>query len=159
MTMNEDNSNAPISSVSRPTNWLIKFLRKGLIGKDHFSLKAAVSRLHSADIAETMASLTDEEKETLFRLLDDKTAAEVLDGVDSETQADILDDLELSELAEIVDAMPLDEAADLLGELEEKERLSVLQTMEQKTANKIRQLLEHKDDSAGGIMTPEIFSV
>jgi len=129
------------------------------MGKDHFSMKSALSRLHSADIAETMVSLTDEERETLFQLLDDRTAAEVLDGVDSETQAGLLDDLELSEIAALLNAMPLDEAADLLGQLEEKERLSVLQIMKQETADKIRQLMKHKDDSAGGIMTPEIFSV
>jgi len=122
-------------------------------------MKSALSRLHSADIAETMVSLTDEERETLFQLLDDRTAAEVLDGVDSETQAGLLDDLELSEIAALLNAMPLDEAADLLGQLEEKERLSVLQIMKQETADKIRQLMKHKDDSAGGIMTPEIFSV
>ena len=151
--------NSKRENASSQTDRLVRFMHKELAGTDPLPLQSSLEKLHAADIADTLARLTDEEREKLFHLLDEKTAAEVLDDLDSATQAEIIEDLGLAELADIVGAMPLDEAADILGELEEDELLSVLEKLESDDSQEVKQLLTYGEETAGGIMTPEFFAV
>ena len=102
---------------------------------------------------------TSQERELIFQILDDKTAAEVLDEVDPATLAEIVEEMDIHELSEIIEAMPPDEAADILGEMEDEEVDTVLREFEKEESEEVRQLLEYGEDTAGGIMTPEVVSV
>ena len=62
-------------------------------------------------------------------------------------------------LARIAEALPADEAADLIGELEDKDTERVLHHISDEDEEVLRQLLTYPEDTAGGIMNPEVVAL
>jgi Mg/Co/Ni transporter MgtE len=91
----------------------------------------------------------------LFRALDIKTRAKILENVEFEQQHVILKELDKKEAAQIVTNMSTDEAADLLEKLPRDMVNNLLPLVESSRAKKLSTLLGYSGDSAGGLMTTE----
>ncbi len=114
-------------------------------------------------------SLRAGERVSVFQLLDDDTQELLVRHFDVETVADLFDRLEDSEtleaaeglsierLADILDEMEPDEAADLLGDMHPFQAHLALDEME--GSEEILPLLLYDDQTAGGRMTTNFFSV
>src|ERR1700732_1291965 len=73
--------------------------------------------LHPADIADIVEDLAPDEREAVFRTLDEDVAAETLEEVDPKVQRSIVESLDSERAADIVEEMDPDAAADLLADL------------------------------------------
>ena len=127
----------------------------------HEELRDHLAGMHEADIAEVLDDLDDPEvREVILGLLGVETAAEVLDLLSDTAKERILGGIPVEQLAKIVDIMPPDEAAEALDHLEESTRVrAVLQRIDTDLAEDIRELREYEPETAGRVMTTEVFAV
>ena len=124
---------------------------------------AALARLlkeqRGSVLAEIVELLDNEQRRTIFDVLDKATCAEVLEKVDEATRAELFELLKEKELESIVSELDLDDAADLLAELPDELSQKVLRNIEPAESAKIKKLMSYSEDSAGGIMDPVVISV
>ncbi|MGH9672022.1 MAG: magnesium transporter MgtE N-terminal domain-containing protein, partial [Bryobacteraceae bacterium] len=114
-----------------------------------------LERMHPADLADIMESLSPEDREAIIESLTSTAAAEALSEVEPEIQASILESLETEKAADILEEMAPDEAADALAELEAETSREILDEMESEPKTEVRELLEFDEDTAGGLMNTE----
>ena len=119
----------------------------------------ALGQLHPADLADIVEDLAPNERQAIFRELDDEAAAEALSEVDPKLQVSIVESLEPARAADIVEEMPPDAAADLLADLSEETTSGLLHDMDREDAQEIGELLEFPEASAGGMMTTDYIAL
>jgi magnesium transporter len=117
--------------------------------------------LHPADIADILEDLDSHGREMIFSNLDPELAADTLSEIDDEElQVSLLQNENPEKVAEIIENMDTDDAADLLNELDDAKADAIISNIDDiETQEEIQELLEHDEDSAGGLMTSEIFEV
>jgi len=118
-----------------------------------------VGGLHSADASEVLSGLAiNGEVEILVRL-EPGHAARALLEMDELHQVEVAGRLRTGELHILLSRMPVDEAVDLLGDIPEDKRRTLLRLFDRDEAGELEELLAYPDESAGGLMTPDYFSV
>ena len=113
----------------------------------------------SSDIAEVVELAANEQKRTIFDVMDKSISAEVLEKVDEATRAELFELLKNEELRNLVSELDPDDAADILSELPEDKRIELLESIPPDESAEIIKLLSYSEDSAGGIMDPVLISV
>jgi magnesium transporter len=111
------------------------------------------------DIAEWLDVLSVDDRQRVLSVLDHDAAGTVLTDTTASIRAELVEEIEPERLARIAEAMPADEAADLIGELEDRETEEVLHHIAEEDEEVLRQLLEFPEDTAGGIMNPEVVAL
>jgi magnesium transporter len=99
-----------------------------------------IVELHPADLAEILSDLNRSESNRFLEALDVKTVADTLEEVEPDFQASLVESMPDAEL-------PEDRSQELLN------------LMEDEDAEDVRKLLSYPEDTAGGIMTTEYFSL
>jgi CBS domain-containing protein len=136
-----------------PNRNIQKSVRLNLTNED-------LKQLHPADLADILEDLDSHGREMIFSNLDPKLAAETLSEVDEDLQASLLENELPEKAAEIIENMDTDDAADLLNELDEAVADEIISNIDDlETQEEIQELLDYDEDSAGGLMTSEIFEV
>ncbi len=123
------------------------------------ALHKLLSDQRSSDIAEIVELVDNEERRTIFDVIDKQMSAEVLEKVDEATRAELFDLLDDKELRNIFSELDPDDAADILSELPEKDRARLLESISPTELAEIKELMSYSEDSAGGIMDPVVISV
>jgi magnesium transporter len=118
-----------------------------------------LATLHPADIADIVEDLAPDEREAVFRTLDEDVAAETLEEVDPKVQKAIVESLDSGRAADIVEEMDPDAAADLLADLSEDRTEQILVEMEPGASQEVVELLEHREKTAAGRMTTEFLAL
>ncbi|MFQ5664168.1 MAG: magnesium transporter MgtE N-terminal domain-containing protein [Terriglobia bacterium] len=121
--------------------------------------QSKLAELHPADIADIIEELAPAERDAVIGTLDDATAAEALGEVKHKVQVRILEELDKERAADILERMPPDEAADVLADLPDKTASEVLKDMDRQEASELVELMRFEENTAGGLMTPEVFAV
>jgi magnesium transporter len=118
-----------------------------------------LATLHPADIADIVEDLAPDEREAVFRTLDEDVAAETLEEVEPSVQKSIVESLDSERAADIVEEMDPDAAADLLGDLPQDRTEQILVEMKPEASQEVVELLEHKEETAAGRMTTEFLAL
>jgi len=118
-----------------------------------------LATLHPADIADIVEDLAPDEREAVFRTLDEDVAAETLEEVDPKVQRSIVESLDSERAADIVEEMDPDAAADLLADLSQDHTEQILVQMEPEASQEVVELLEHREETAAGRMTTEFLAL
>lgn len=121
-----------------------------------------LSKLHAADVARLLALLNDAEVDQVFDLLlqrDPDTAGEALAEMDASEAAAVLHGREPSEIAAILARIDADDAAGLAAELPEEIKSVVLEELEQEGFGVVEGLLGYDEETAGRIMSPDVFTL
>ena len=137
----------------------IEELRTLLGEGEEEALRIFLRLVRPEDIADWLDELSQEERQRILAALDHEAAGTVLDDASPSVRAELVEEIEPERLARIAETMPLDEAADLIGELEEEDSEAVLQHIAEEDEDVLRDLLEYEEDSAGGIMNPEVVAL
>src|SRR5258708_6713224 len=85
-----------------------------------------LATLHPADIADIVEDLAPNEREAVFRTLDEDVAAETLEELEPRVQKSVVESLDSERAAEIVEEMDPDAAADLLSDLSQDHTEQIL---------------------------------
>jgi magnesium transporter len=118
-----------------------------------------LATLHPADIADIVEDLAPDEREAVFRTLNEDVAAETLEEVEPNIQKSIVESLDSERAAEIVEEMDPDAAADLLGDLPQDRTEQILVEMKPEASQEVVELLEHREETAAGRMTTEFLAL
>jgi len=118
-----------------------------------------LATLHPADIADIVEDLAPNEREAVFRTLDEDVAAETLEEVEPRVQRAIVESLDSERAADIVEEMDPDAAADLLADLSQDHTEQILVEMKPEASQEVVELLEHREETAAGRMTTEFLAV
>lgn len=121
-----------------------------------------LEKTHPADIAHLFRHLPKDENKKLFLIVraNETLAGEVVSEMGEPLWEELIADLDPKETSEIVQEMDSDDAADLLGILEEEKAREILDLMEDKEGStEVEKLLDYEEDSAGGIMNPQVFAL
>jgi magnesium transporter len=134
-----------------------------LLERDMSQIKLSVSHkrlqeLHPADVADIIEHLDPQQRLRVFEQLDNATAAETISELEDEYQADVIEDMSVHRGAALLNEMDPDDAADIIGDLsyDKAERLLRLMGVDEEAT--VRSLLGYKEETAGGIMTTEVFT-
>jgi magnesium transporter len=122
-------------------------------------LKRRFAQTDPADVADLLEGLDAEDREKIFSGFDNEMASEVIVEMEQAEADDMVDRLTPDKIAGMIKEMAPDDAADLIGELENEERQAVFDLLTGDEKSKINNLLTYDQDSAGGIMTPEVCAV
>ncbi len=121
--------------------------------------ESKLKELHPADIADIIEDLAPGQREAVIETLDDTTAAETLEEVEDSIQVRILENLDRERITHILEEMHRDEAVDALAEMSAETAAQVLQDMDRQDAGELETLLQFEQDTAGGMMTTEVFAL
>jgi len=141
-----------------------KYVQPVSVNPASMTMKLSVSEkqlmsIHAADLGEIMFDLNPNQRMALFRALDVKMKARILESIEFEEQHAILKELDKKEAAQIVTHMSADEATDMLEQLPPKMVNNLLPLVESSRAKKLSTLLGYSADSAGGLMTTDFVSM
>jgi magnesium transporter len=118
-----------------------------------------LAKLHPADIADIVEDLAPDEREAVFRTLDEDVAAETLEEVEPGIQKSIVESMDSERAAGIVEEMDPDAAADLLADLSSDHTEQILVQMEPGASQEMAELLEHREETAAGRMTTDFLAL
>ncbi len=138
---------------------LIQELHALLHDGEEEALQIFLRLVRPEDIADWLDLLSQEDRQQILGALDHDAAGTVLTDTTASIRAELVEDLEPERLARIAEALPADEAADLIGELEVEESEEVLHHISSEDEEVLRQLLTYPEDTAGGIMNPEVVAL
>ncbi|MBO7260522.1 MAG: magnesium transporter [Bacteroidaceae bacterium] len=129
--------------------------------EDAIQLKAILSEMHPADIAELCDELDIDEARFVYRQLDNETAADVLIETDEDARKELLEILPSETIAKkFIDYMDTDDAVDIIQEMDEEKQEEVLSHIEDiEQASDIVDLLQYDENTAGGMMGTEMVIV
>ena len=130
-----------------------------LASDDQQRLARQLSDARAADIAQSFELIGEEDRSRVLFALAPHTSAEVVVMIGEAVRSDVVEELGTESLTEIVAELPPDDAADVLGELPEEEAGEILEHIKDEQSVKIEELLEYDEETAGGIMTPDIVAV
>jgi len=137
-----------------------KTLLNNLLESKNFSaLTEKLEQVHPADIAEFLKDLDSENQAEILKLLDANKAGEALSELDSEDREELLDKISSDELTRLVESLPADDTTDILSESPEETTEEVLTNLKPQDSAEIEELLTYDEDSASGIMDPELLAV
>jgi len=124
------------------------------------NISRLLGKVHPADIAHLYRYLEPREQHDIFSLIQDpEVAGAVLAELDHAFSASLLAELSGVQISIILQNMPTDDAADIVQNLPEELAAEVLNLMKDEDSEEIEELLQYDEDTAGGIMSTEIFSL
>ncbi len=118
---------------------------------------ALLHDLHPADQADALAALDHDERRRLLDRIDSHTLAELLPFLTPEELEHVAPDVALPQLTAALDETPAQLGADVLHAIAEVDAERVLDQLPK--ADLVEPLLAHDDESAGGIMAPELMAL
>ncbi|HET6763980.1 MAG TPA: magnesium transporter [Longimicrobiaceae bacterium] len=130
-----------------------------LLSGDPAELAETVAAVRDADVAEALNALPPAAAAKVLGALPFDLAVNVLDEPELDQEAEIFAVLDEVTAAALIEGMSSDQRADLFRELEPGDRARLIRTLEPETSRALAMLLQYPRESAGGIMTTELLSV
>ena len=137
---------------------LRKLLRRGASGH----LINMLQKLRPADIAPLLSSLPASERTSVFVQMGEKApaiAAAIVSELHPVPAAELLQAMPPETIGRVLAELPYDEAADFMAALPPELQESVLGRMGRDDSAAVQRLLLYPPDTAGRIMTPDVFSL
>lgn len=122
--------------------------------------KDSISNVHPADIAYLINDSQAEFQLSIFLLLSNHQASDVLPELYPDVIEQIIDNIAKTRLLNIIDEMSSDEAVDLISEMDDDKKSEILDSiLDEEDKKSITELLTYDEDSAGGLMESEVIAV
>ena len=104
-------------------------------------------------------SLSDERRAELTAALDASRLADMLEELPEAEQVAIIRQLDRDDAVAVIEEMEFDDATDLLKEMSDADRELLLAELDDDDQAQLRSLLSYREDTAGGMMTPQAIIV
>ncbi|WP_029911081.1 magnesium transporter [Pelobacter seleniigenes] len=133
-----------------------KLLRRGAVT----NLKRALGKIHPADIAHLFRYFELSDQKTLLELMPDvERAADVLSELEPETWPQLANLLNKDYLMAVLHEMADDDSAVFIRSLSDELAEEILSDLHDEQSEDVEKLLGYDEDTAGGIMSTDVFSL
>ena len=125
------------------------------------ALKGLLIDLDAVEIANNFLYLKLKHQLTVIGLLNVKKASDVLSNLQEHEPIlkEMVKQMSYEKLGDLIEEMDMDDAADVVALLDEAKASKVLDELPQEDREGITSLLKYDEESAGGIMNPQVISI
>ena len=143
------------TAESHASDDIVAALRRG----DEVALRLLLAELHPGEVADIIESLTLDQRDLVWDLLMPDVQADVLVDVSDALRDHLIERMAPAELLATTAALDPDDAADLVGDLPGRVAGNLLRAMSEEDRQQLESILAYPEDTAGGLMTPEVLTV
>ena len=122
-------------------------------------VRKLLKNLSAAEIADLLESLPIAKRLVVWEMTDLDLEGEVLVEVNDEVRATLIRDTSAEDLVAAVDDLDLDDLADILDDLPDNVISQVLHSLDLQDRERLTQVLSYPEDSAGGLMDPDVLTI
>ena len=134
-------------------------LRAALESGTMQQVERMVSVLHPAEVALLLESLPSPERNIVWGVVNPEDEGEILVELNDEVRTRLIEGMPLDELVTATEGMELDDLADIIADLPEAITQRIIRSLNQQDQERLRDVLAYPEDSAGGLMNPNMVSV
>jgi magnesium transporter len=122
-------------------------------------VKKLLNSLNGAEVGDLLESLPQAKRQLVWDLVKVDLDADVLLEVNDEVRAGLIRDTSPDDLVQAVGDLDLDDLADILNDLPDTVITKVLRSMDKQDRERLAQVMSYPEDSAGGLMNPNVVTV
>lgn len=123
------------------------------------NLKNLLAKSHEADIAYVLNQFTVEEQAEILSLIQPEKQAQVVAEISLSQVAALLKILGPMQAAALLEKIPPDDVVDILEAMPEQQANEIVLKLKKEEAAEVEGLIQYRPDTAGGIMSPNVFSL
>ena len=160
MQLSIENKPTAAAAYDTKKKRLVETIHRLYVRDARASLQKMLAKVHPADLASVLDDLPPAHVVDVFSAIaDSESAAEVFSQLPRDLRRQVLTESKVDQLARVLEHVPPDELADLIGDLPEDQREQLMALLGHESKDEVESLLQYSPDSAGGIMTTDIFSL
>ena len=118
-----------------------------------------INGIPGAEVALFLESLPSDKRKLVWGLVEDSCQGEVLVSLHDEVRDSLIDEMETEQLVEATRDLDLDDMADLIPDLPEEATNQLMLSMDKASRDLLERVLSYPEDSAGGLMDPDVITV
>ena len=122
-------------------------------------VKKLLNSFNGAEIGDLLESLPQSRRQLVWDFVKVDLDADVLVEVNDEVRAGLIRDTSPDDLVQAVADLDLDDLADILNDLPDTVITEVLRAMDRQDRERLAQVMSYPEDSAGGLMDPDVVTV
>jgi magnesium transporter len=122
-------------------------------------VKQLINSLSDAEIGDLLESLPQTRRQAVWDLVKVDLDGDVLLEVNDEVRAGLIRDTSPDDLVQAVSDLDIDDLADILNDLPAAVISKVLHAMDKQDRERLEQVMSYPEDSAGGLMNPDVLTV
>ncbi len=122
-------------------------------------VKQLINSLNGAEIGDLLESLPQAKRQVVWELVDTDLDGEVLVEVNDEVRAGLIRDSSATDLVQAMGELDIDDLADILNDLPDDVITEVLRAMDRQDRERLAQVMSYPEDTAGGLMNPDVVTV
>ncbi len=145
--------------MAKSNNRLVPQIRTAREMNDDVRVRFLLHKKRPEDIAELCRNLHAEEIKHVLGLLEPEAIGAVMADLDPVIHGEVIEMMDPQVVADALDTIPSDEAADILENIPEELAEATIERMESEAAEDVEQLMTYPPDTAGGIMTPDVYNL
>jgi magnesium transporter len=122
-------------------------------------VKSLIENLSGAEIGDLLESLPPTKRLAVWELTDPSLDGDILVEVGDEVRAGLIRGMSKEQLVKAVGDLDLDDLADILNDLPDAVISEVLRSMDRLDRERLERVLSYPEDSAGGLMNPNVMTI
>ncbi len=122
-------------------------------------VKKLINSLNGAEIGDLLESLPQARRQAVWDLVKIDLDGDVLVEVNDEVRAGLIRDTSPDDLVQAVGDLEIDDIADILNDLPDAVITEILHAMDRQDRERLEQVMSYPEDSAGGLMNPDVVTV
>ncbi|MFC1778038.1 magnesium transporter [Pseudomonadota bacterium] len=122
-------------------------------------VKKLLNSLNGAEIGDLLESLPQTKRQAVWELVKVDLDGDVLVEVNDEVRAGLIRDTSPHDLIQAMSDLDIDDLADILNDLPDAVITEVLRAMDRQDRERLAQVMSYPEDSAGGLMNPDVVTV
>ncbi len=134
-------------------------LSEALDSGTQYQVRHLLKSLSAAEIGDLLESLPLTKRLAVWEMTDSALDGDVLVEVNDEVRASLIRGTSPEDLVAAVDDLDLDDLADILDDLPDAVIREVLRSLDRQDRERLEQVLSYPEDSAGGLMDPDVLSI
>jgi len=126
---------------------------------DFDRVRLLMGDLHPADTAHFVTALSPRERQQVWKLLPQELRGDVLVDLPDAVRDTLIEAMGAEELRASTEGLETDDIADLVGDLPDALAQQLLGTMAEQDRRRLENILAYPEDTAGGLMNPDLLTI
>ncbi len=123
------------------------------------AVRRIVNGIPGAEVALFLESLPGDKRQAVWDVVDEAMQGEVLVSLHDEVRDNLIESMDTEQLVEATRDLDLDDMADIIVDLPEEASNQLILSMDKSSRDLLNQVLSYDEDSAGGLMNPDVLTV